>query len=497
MLVGFKKKNNFFYASLFLVYLIIHLTTLSHFPLPWFDEVFFASITESFSQSGTFYPNVSFFAFKNREVITYGPIYFLLNNLFIELFGINTFSFRIVNFVCGVLCIWISLKILKLKDSSHSSWLFIFIFLLDPFFNIGLHEGRMDLVALLFSLLSILFLFKSQKNIGFIGLSSISIAFAALTTPRSAIIIIPSIIIGFFVIQNHKKSTNKLLFLISWITPLIIIYGSWLLYAFGSIENYLAYYIERNQGNSTAVHGYLGNNFYIPKHEFLLIGCVIILIVCRLLNYFKEKFSLLTFYSLFSIVLFYFLVVDWGSYSVFILPFYYLLLFTPSQIQWTKTIQKFLILLVFGFNSIFFLIKTAYIYTDFSQRNPQKIAQFIQKYIPSESRVIGEAIHYYACKQNNIEYRLFDKYLTLEEREKKLRTEFNYDYFIVSRISTKRAKDELEYFFSKNDFIEIAAYKSEPSYINKLLLSTKLISDMEKYGYSCTIYKRVSKNKKI
>lgn len=493
MLVGFKRKNDVFFFSLLFIYLIIHLTTLGFFPLPWFDEVFFASITERFLQQGDFYPNVSFFAFKENEALLYGPIYFILNSLFVKLFGVSTFGIRIFNFISGILCIWISIKLLKLYTNKHS-WLFIFAFLLDPFFNIGLHEGRMDLVALLFALLSILYLFKGIKNSWFIGVSSIFIALSALTTPRSVVVIIPSIITGFFILKMHKGFHNKFLFVVLWILPLLIIYSGWLFYAFGSITKYLAYYSQLNEGNSTAVHGYLGGNFYIPKHEFLLIGCVIILIILSLFNYIKEQFHLLFFYSISAIILFYFLVVDWGSYSVFILPFYYLLLFKNIQTIWVQTIQKYIVLLVLGFNSLFFIIKTAYIYTDFSQRNPQKIEQFIQKYIPPKSKAIGEAIHYYACKQNDIEYRLFDKYLTLEKREKKLREEFDYDYFIVSKLSTKRAKNELEYFFSKNNFIEIAAYKSAPSFINQLILKTKVISHMEQDGYSCTIYRRIRKN---
>lgn len=209
------------------------------------------------------------------------------------------------------------------------------------------------------------------------------------------------------------------------------------------------------------------------------------------MNYKKEKLSWLFFYSISSLLLFYFLVVDWGSYSTIIIPFYYLLLSKKIETPFVQQVQKYLLWLLLAFNLSFFTIKTIYIYSDYQQRNSKKISDFIEKNIPKKSKVIGEATYYYACKKQQIDYRLFDKYLSLEEREKKLRINFNYDYFIVSNLAQKRAKSEIDYFLSKGQFKKIASYQTKNNWLNKLILQTKVISLMEQEGYSCIIYKRI------
>lgn len=485
MQVGFKMRNKHLFLFFLACYFIIHLTSLAIFPLPWFDEVFFASMTDNFINDTRFFPEVSWFAFEKNEGVTYGPIYFILNSFFVQLFGWNAFSLRLLNFLCGIFSIIISFKLLK---KEQISWLLIFVFLLDPFFNIGLHEGRMDLVALFFALTSIYYLQKHSINILYVGLSSVFISLAILTTPRIAIILVPSVFLG---LSYLKQSSQKLLFLSLWILPIIILYGSWIFYAFGSLEHYFIYYKTLNQGNATAVHGYLGGNFYIPKHEYLLIFCTLLLYIFVIFNYKKEKISWLFFYSISSILLFYFLVVDWGSYSTIIIPFYYLLLSKKIENPFVQQIQKYVLWLLLAFNLSFFTIKTAYIYSDYQQRSSDKIANFIEKNIPKNSKVIGEATYYYACKKQHIDYRLFDKYLSLEEREEKLRIDFKYEYFIVSNLAQKRAKSEIDYFLSKGKFEKTATYQTQNNWLNKLILKSKVVSIMEQEGYSCVIYKRI------
>ena len=61
-----------------LLYTCVHGYTLSRSPLPWFDEVFFASLSHNFWGKGTFFvPNTVI----GYEIKLYGFVYFALTGI--------------------------------------------------------------------------------------------------------------------------------------------------------------------------------------------------------------------------------------------------------------------------------------------------------------------------------------------------------------------------------------------------------------------------------
>lgn len=61
-----------------LLIIAYHLFTLEIQPLPWFDEVYFASIADNFINNGSLVPEIGSYARNGRPALTYGPVYFFL-----------------------------------------------------------------------------------------------------------------------------------------------------------------------------------------------------------------------------------------------------------------------------------------------------------------------------------------------------------------------------------------------------------------------------------
>src|ERR1700733_12767355 len=104
------RRNITIIALVFSLYVIYHLLSLSYSPLPWFDEVCFASITHDYMQHHTFFDTTHDLSVRVQS-IQYGPVYFVLQSLMAKLFGFSIFTFRFTNLFFGITCLFIIYKI--------------------------------------------------------------------------------------------------------------------------------------------------------------------------------------------------------------------------------------------------------------------------------------------------------------------------------------------------------------------------------------------------
>src|SRR3954469_18144463 len=95
------KKYKIFILIISLIYVVYHLVTLSYSPLPWFDEISFASITNSYIKSHTFFQEALAISTPGQNSM-YGPLFFALQAWIIKLFGWSMFNFRISNLLFGI-----------------------------------------------------------------------------------------------------------------------------------------------------------------------------------------------------------------------------------------------------------------------------------------------------------------------------------------------------------------------------------------------------------
>lgn len=475
-------------------YLCFHFYSLYLNPIPWFDEVYFASISKTFLETGKFIPVISKEMWNGEEVLIHGPIHFMFGSTSFHFFGFGMVQYRFITFFFGILILLASASVLKFY---HPSWknicLLIIIFSLDPFFQLSLHEGRMDLTAVFFMLCGILFLLhglKNKRNIYFF-LSGMMIVISLLTTPRPGFIFIV-IVIVLMVSLEGKIKKGSLLKLALWGLPLLLFYGLWIFYKFGSIENFFEYYqMIRNTKAE-----YIGGNLYIPRQEYLLIALAIASVIYGIIKRKLHFFNEMVIISILSIILFYIIVFDFGPYSMLILPFYYFLFFhgfSDLKPEW-KNLSMYAYLLLFIFNLSFSALKAAQILSERESRDPDVALEFIQKNIPPGSRVIGDGSYYYAVIRSGSDHRLYQEFLSLEEREKLLREVYDYDYMIVTEISKNNQPEVSEYYLKKAELVKVAELKLEQAELSRGIAKTGLVSDMERSGYSATIYARIKKD---
>jgi 4-amino-4-deoxy-L-arabinose transferase-like glycosyltransferase len=481
-------RNKYLVFILFIIsYLLWHIFTLSYNPLPWFDDTYFASISMNLVEQGNFIARISYHAQDGWEALIYGPIYFFLTGISLKIFGFGILQFRIVNLLFGFMSIWVCLKIIRLNGISRSSILFICVFALDPFFMLSIHEGRMELTALFFALLSFYYILKNGKRD--LYYSAISASLALMTTPRSAIVIIGVVMI--LMVNSYKEGRYKPLIL--WAAILLGIYAIWIFYAFGNPIHCFNYYKDIEEREH-----YLGGRFYIPRQEHVLIIVALFSIVINFIQKRSNFPDLLSSVSIAVILLFYAIVLDWGPYSALIIPFYYILIFNKDEFRWSFSNPRLYMLIVLIIhNTSYFTLKSGQIISSMEQRDPAIADKFIADHIPPGSRVVGDALYFYSVKRSASDYQLFNEYGTLPAREQKHRELYNYDYLIITEQSLTREAEAVALYFANAKLQKVAELKMAPSRLNQRIASLGLISSTEDNGYNATIYLRIKKEEPL
>jgi 4-amino-4-deoxy-L-arabinose transferase-like glycosyltransferase len=476
-----------FFLLFITVYLGYQFFSLDIQPIPWFDETFFASIAHHLWQYNTLVPEIAATAMNQKPIFIYGPLYFKLTALSFEWFGFGIWQFRMVAMLFGLGTIAIILRIknqvLNEKQFVKKDMLWALLLLTDPFLNLSMHEGRMDLVALFFVLLGIFFFTvavqKQQK--GYFVLVGICMALGLLTTPRVGFIVLAFAGVGCYLWLHNKidwKAVVRMKF------PAMILYGSWI-NSCGGFRKFIEIYFGAfdNSNTQNTITNYLFSNLYVPKHEYVLIATVLLVIgISRVkTNPFFNHF--VCWIALSSVVLFYLLIKDWGPYSVFILPFYYLLLMGFQQQETTKWIHTVILTVLLTFNLGYFGLKAIQTILSAPERNPKLAYDFVRQYIPKGSKVIGDATYYYAVVQNGSSYEYIDKYATLTLREESLRTKYKYQYVMVSDIEKARYVSTFQYFSQKSPLKLIAKLDLKPS------RQVPFLSAFDAKTYGCSLYK--------
>lgn len=488
------------------VYLAYHLYTLDLNPLPWFDEVYYASMAQNVVQEGEFVAGAVHDARDGQEDLSYGPLHLLLTGYSMQVFGAEIFVFRLAEFVFGLLCLCMTLLLFRLfNPDTWMSALLVMAMALDPFFQLSLHEGRMDLAATFFALSSIYFLLKAfrrpyfEVHLGQTMLSGVLAALAMLTTPRIFVLLLP--LFGVFVQYLLTRGVvGKWKYFVGWLLPALLLYSGWVWYAYGGPAGWLAYYQGAVQGNETARHGFLWaplHFFYVPRHVFLLIGVAVLLVIIGALQRGVRYFNYLVMTSLVILVTFYIVVVDYGPYSTLILPFYYLLIFQTLYWQgkqlrfWRVSSLAFYALLVFNLG--YTGLKGLQVLGEQEARDPDKVQPFVDQHIGEGKKVVGDATYYYAVTKAGSRLQLIDKYDTHENRERKHRESWEYDYLIVSDMLLKRRPDLIDLYIKNGRLQEVARYRVAPDPLFTLPGNLRLLSNMEASGYSGRIYRRTNR----
>lgn len=467
--------NNRFFYTVLAVAAIWHLWSLSLSPLPWFDETFYASITHSLLHGNGFRLGVWSW-FSDKEILLYGPVYFITAGLPLRLMEFDPFSFRITNLVFGATLIWMVHGLCKTLDVSLLvRRTVVLVALFDVLFIQNSHSGRMEMVALTFVVASLLYYFKAERenDLAYISPFAIAGGLAFLVTPRVAVILIPFYAFAFFG-YLHQKRWYDVLRVVFFPSTLIL---AWVWAAYGSIDGFLDYYFssgsveaEVAQAADTTVKvrssytKFFGGNFYVPFYQWPLLVAGLSSAVLLLVRKTQVK---LVWLFLCMIACYYIVVRDTGGYSVLILSFWYVLIALAIHhlfsTQNTRPVLRWasvgVLAVVFAVNFGIFSLKALTVVAQYNARNPKPLKEWVANYVEPGSRVVGDDRYYYACMGNGADFWYLDRPKSDKYRAQRMALTGGVDYLFISSQTEQKVIDAYRAHF---DFEEEWEYTPKP-----------------------------------
>ncbi|GIV39101.1 MAG: hypothetical protein KatS3mg033_0901 [Thermonema sp.] len=449
-----------------LFYVAWHMWTLPYAPLPWFDEVVFASISRHWIESASLVPGVTSAALHGLPFKIYGFVSFTIHGISMQLLPLPL-GYRLPTFLFGCLLLLLCRHLFGLP------WWMLLVFSLDPFLQLSMHEGRMDLEAVFWSLSAWYFLGRTGESRHSSWMAGVMALLAILTTPRSFVLLLPP---AFIALRRGEWR---------FFLPLCGGYALWVLWAFGSPRAWLNHYLY----DFALLKNYVGNSGYVPRHEYLLIGSVCLSAVLYFAGRRRLPKEPLFVASVSSILTFYLVVFDYGPYSVFILPLYYYLLFFFLQAA-NKRLRSLVLGCLLLFNLGYTFAKQVQVFMSLPMRDYRSFHAFVCRHIPPGSKVVSEPMPYYALLEAGADLQLMDYYNTTEERERIHREEYRAEYMIVTDHLAWRKAGIVALYRAKANWQPIARYERRASAWLAEWERFFRLSSTERTGYNCTIYRR-------
>jgi hypothetical protein len=173
------------------VCLLISLAIIERAPVPWLDEVYLVSVSNTVAQG----PNRAERLVPRPEWVDgyekiYGPVFFHTEAAFIRLFGLSTFSGRVAGWGGTVLMSLATIWLIGVVGGSVEFMAIAFaVMALTPELSVIARNGRMDSMALGFEfagVASLLMALRASRRAFLWGLiAGVWWALAVLTTPRT------------------------------------------------------------------------------------------------------------------------------------------------------------------------------------------------------------------------------------------------------------------------------------------------------------------------
>jgi len=425
-----------------LLYCAAQAATLTRTPLPWGDETFFASMTDSLARQGTLHVLAELITYPT-PLLLYGPVYFVLSLPFEWIFGVTPLMSRLPGMIFGLGLIALMFMMLRTRGVSQAtSFLVCALAALDPAISFSLHMGRMDTTALFFYLASFLILlWRSEQTEGkarflYPAASGLLAALGLLTTPRPGYLVVAT---GLVLLARVFRGRPALALsqLAVWSGTIIAIYLVWVFGAFGGIKEMLAYY-GRFAGDYMG-----GSRGLLPRQVplfVLVFGLLVALALLRPRQLGDELFR----FSFLGAAGYFVLVKDVpyysGTYSILMLPFIYLILgLALSKFGEETRRQRLVRASVLGImllvNGAVFVGRTLLVLAQWNERSPRIAEQLVAR-IPAGSRVVGDFAFYFAVRSAGSDFQNFQSTInpriTTEVRAAYHKNVYRPDYLVTA-----------------------------------------------------------------
>ena len=488
------KKYKILIIIVSLIYVVYHLITLSFSPLPWFDEVCFTGMTNSYIKAHTFYQETIAIEMPRQNAM-YGPMFFALQAFIIKSFGWSMFWFRLSNLLFGIADLFLVYKICQyLKFKPQAILITITIIAFERSYNQFLHSGRMDFMTIFFFLASYLTFVKIEGKVNLrwilLALSTgVLLSVSLLTTPR--IIFAMSFYCFYFIYElyeNRKGGMAEVLLKYGIILVILCtLFYVWVYIEFGTLQNFV--YVNYTSDERVRKHvgfGHEGTKFNSGMLYFAYAFVCVALLFLKREAYRNIKLLLFTI----PVIIFFLILVGGGisgRYYAMIAPFVTILIVGITVNLYSEQLFKVSSYAIIGLLVVAFVFKGFYVFATWQERDPVYNEQRIMQYIPARSTVAGDFEYYYfsrrkdcffqCLKENGLPNTVLRYYMT-----------HNYDYIIFNK--NNQELDNYKTWVLKNRYQLIATVDDPPRAAWLSAIINKLGYRITE-SYACYIYKYV------
>jgi 4-amino-4-deoxy-L-arabinose transferase-like glycosyltransferase len=402
-------------------YVALHLATVTISRLPWFDDTFFASISDSVRRTGQFNLGVGPL-WIDGPVYLYGPVYFLTLAGVFDVFGVGLAQTRLPGLLCGFGILAVGYLILRrvgVRAAVAGGACGLLAF--DPTFHQSIHSGRTDSMAILLLLASFLLLQVSRgRSAWWSAGSGLLAALGVLTTPRPGYLAIP---MGLILVWRwvRRPSRARAVQAVVWAGVSLACLAAWVAWAFGGVPAMLAYF---GRFADTYAGGGLGIRA-IHAPVLLPVAALLGALVVAQPRAIRQE---LVFFCLAGIGGFYVFVKDKGSfsglYAFFMIPLAYLLLgYGLSRLgdampanRGARWLRYGAVGLLLSFNGGIFAARGLLEFLQRDARDPSGAAAVIAQLIPAGSRVVGDDKYYFVVREAGSDFQYLQRGGSEEER---------------------------------------------------------------------------------
>lgn len=404
-----------------LLVVLVNLETIRTFP-SWFDEAFMANVAFNLAQGkGPILDLIP--KYYITEITLYGPVYFYLQALLIDSFGLQAFVFRLPNLLAAYVSVFLLAMVLRRNEVSRPCWLlFVIAAVVDVSFNRNLVSGRMDLLAVTFVVLALYLASRKPTAVRsweiatwlLVGGSSV---LAYLTTPRALFLLPVVVVVGLHQLywaSGGRSRTDSSMNVIVGAAAFLIPVSVWIQHV-GGLQAYVSLFTASKQ---TAQH--IAPSFFRSTYDNL---GILIMLALSLLNIRRVLQSPLLIGLLLNYIAFSLFANELGPYAGMIMPFVLAtIVVILDQLTW-KPLPKYALLALVILPGVLLLgLRGVDLPLNAGCRDNTKVITVIENLARGSGQIVAPFKYYFFLEEPNravvtLEYSRIDRERVVEKAD--------------------------------------------------------------------------------
>lgn len=403
----------FLFGVIVLVTLTVNIEIIRTFPA-WFDEAFMANISFNFATgNGRTLDLIP--GYRDGEINIYGPVYFYLQALLINIFGLHDIVFRAPNVISAYVSIALFALVLRNNRVGHSFCLiFVVLAVVDISISRNMLSGRMDMLAVMFVMTALALTNSRRFKSGSEGaaewsLVGVSSALAYLTTPRAVFLLPVVLIVGGCLLYQEARtgSLRQSAFkLVSALAAFLIPVLLWVIYV-GGFAAYIKMFTSSND-----VMAHFGTAFFRNFYDNIAIAIMLVLAIKEFSLFRRSPLivGLFTNYLAFSLF-----VVGGDIYQGMIMPFVLAAIATLSGRTVMSSLYKYALFVIIALPGAALLsLRVADLHLNPECRDYKSVTTTLDTVVADAENVVAPFKYYYLLERSDrnlttLEYRSVDR----------------------------------------------------------------------------------------